>query len=323
LVIDRPSPRIQQAHSALPIVDRVSAFGCLRAIAQLKNLNLFEFFYSQNNQKQQLAPLSTSKNSHRRAIAKLDTACGDCLTVTVRGEKDDIRASAATMQEERNFMLFRNRTEAGQQLANKLRNYANQPDAIVLGLPRGGIPVAYEVAKALNLPLDVFLVRKLGTPSHEELAMGAIASGGARVLNDEVVQSLRISEAAIEEEAQKEKQELDRREKAYRGDRPPLDVSDRTVILVDDGLATGSTMHAAAIALREQNPKQIVAAVPVSAPETCQEYKVEVDKIICAETPRPFRAVGLWYDQFPQTTDDEVRDLLQRAAQEQPAGSPQ
>ena len=219
-------------------------------------------------------------------------------------------------------MLFRNRTEAGQQLASKLRNYANQPDAIVLGLPRGGIPVAYEVAKALNLPLDVFLVRKLGAPSHEELAMGAIASGGARVLNDEVVKSLRISEAAIEEEAQKETRELDRREAAYRGDRPPIDVSDRTVILVDDGLATGSTMHAAAIALREQNPKQIIAAVPVSAPETCQEYKVEVDEIICAETPRPFYAVGLWYDQFPQTTDDEVRDLLQKAAREQPASSP-
>lgn len=185
----------------------------------------------------------------------------------------------------------------------------------MLGLPRGGVPVAFEVAMALNAPLDVFLVRKLGVPEHEEWAMGAIASGGVRILNQEVVERLDLSEVAIDQVAAAEQQELERREQAYRGNRPPLNLSDLSVILVDDGLATGATMRAAAVAIRQQQPKQTIAAVPVSAPEICDEFQVEVDKIICAETPRPFFAVGLWYEQFSQTTDDEVRNLLQQAAE--------
>lgn len=218
-------------------------------------------------------------------------------------------------------MLFRDRTEAGQRLAQKLKAYANRSDVLVLGLPRGGVPVAFEVAIALNTPLDVFLVRKLGVPGQEELAMGAIASGGVRILNEQVIKSLRITEEAIARAAAQEQRELERREWAYRGDLPPLDLSDRTVILVDDGLATGATMHVAAIAIRQQQPKQIIAAVPVSAPKTCDEFRVEVDEMICAETPRPFLAVGLWYDKFPQTTDAEVKDLLQKAAERETIAS--
>jgi len=216
-------------------------------------------------------------------------------------------------------MLFRDRTEGSQLLAQKLTAYRNQPEVLVLGLPRGGVPVAFEVAKALNAPLDVFLVRKLGVPGHEELAMGAIASGGVRVLNSEVVQGLNLSSEAIDKVAAKEQQELERRERAYRGNRPPLDVRDRTVIIVDDGLATGATMRAAAVALRQQQPGRIVIGVPVSAPETCNQFRAEVDEIVCAVTPQPFYAVGLWYENFSQTTDEEVRDLLERAAREQSA----
>lgn len=212
-------------------------------------------------------------------------------------------------------MLFQDRTEAGQRLAQQLKAYANRQDLLVLGLPRGGVPVAFEVAKALNAPLDVFLVRKLGVPGHEELAMGAIASGGVRILNQEVVENLHISEEIIDRVAATEQQELERREHAYRDDRPPLDLSDRTVILVDDGLATGATMRVAVVAIRQQHPKQIIAVVPVSSPEICDELRVEVDKIICAETPRPFVAVGLWYKKFSQTTDAEVQNLLKQAAE--------
>lgn len=212
-------------------------------------------------------------------------------------------------------MLFRDRTEAGRKLAQKLKAYANREDVIVLGLPRGGVPVAFEVAKTLNAPLDVFLVRKLGVPGQKEFAMGAIASGGVRILNQEVIESLHISQEAIARTAAQEQRELERREYAYRGDRPSLDLSDRTVILVDDGLATGATMQAAAIAIRQQHPKQIIAAVPVSAPKTCNEFRVKVDEIICAETPRPFIAVGVWYRNFAQTTDAQVQDLLLSAAE--------
>ena len=211
-------------------------------------------------------------------------------------------------------MLFRDRTEAGQKLARKLKAYANRQDVLVLGLPRGGVPVAFEVAKALNAPLDVFLVRKLGVPGREELAMGAIASGGVRIINQDVVENRQISSEAIARTAAVEQRELERREFAYRGNRPPLDLSDRTVILVDDGLATGATMHAAAIAIRKKQPKQIIAAVPVSALEVCNEFQVEVDKIICDETPKPFFAVGIWYQNFSQTTDAQVQKLLQIAA---------
>jgi len=211
---------------------------------------------------------------------------------------------------------FRDRTEAGQFLATKLTAYAGRPDVLVLALPRGGVPVAFEVAKALDAPLDVFLVRKLGVPGHEELAMGAIASGGVRVLNQEVVEMLHISQGVIAAVADEEQRELERRERAYRGDWPAPSVRGRTIILVDDGLATGSSMRAAAAALRQRQPARLVVAVPTAAPETCNEFKTEVDEIVCAITPDPFYAVGLWYEDFSQTTDQEVRDLLERAARE-------
>jgi predicted phosphoribosyltransferase len=205
---------------------------------------------------------------------------------------------------------FRDRREAGRLLATKLAVYANRPDVLVLALPRGGVPVAYEVARALGAPLDVFLVRKLGVPGHEELAMGAIASGGVRVLNEQLVRALGIPDRVIAAAAAEEQRELERRERLYRGDRPAPDVRGRTVILVDDGLATGASMLAAVQALRRQGAAHIVVAVPVASPDTCAALRPEVDDIICAATPEPFHAVGLWYQDFSQTTDDEVRDLL-------------
>jgi putative phosphoribosyl transferase len=220
---------------------------------------------------------------------------------------------------------FHDRSEAGRVLAEKLSDYADAPDVLVLALPRGGVPVAYEVARALRAPLDVFVVRKLGVPEHEELAMGAIASGGVRVVNDHVVRMLNIPDAAVDRVAALEGAELRRRERAYRGDRPPPSVRGRRVILIDDGLATGSTMRAAAAALRRQEPAEIVVAVPVSAEETCDEFRTEVDRVICAMTPEPFRAVGMWYEDFSQTTDAEVHELLDRATREasaRPATSP-
>jgi putative phosphoribosyl transferase len=216
---------------------------------------------------------------------------------------------------------FKDRTEAGRLLARKLSAYANRPDVLVLALPRGGVPVAFEVARVLRAPLDIFLVRKLGVPGHEELAMGAIASGGVRVLNQYVVQHLRIPERAIETIATEEQKELERRERAYRDDRPSPDIRGRSVILIDDGLATGSTMRAAVTAIRQQHPASIVVAVPIAARSTCDEFREEVDEIICAVTPEVFNAVGLWYEDFSQTTDEEVRDLLARAARERSAAS--
>ena len=214
-------------------------------------------------------------------------------------------------------MIFRDRTDAGRQLAARLTRYADRTDVLVLALPRGGVPVAYEVAKALKAPLDVFLVRKLGVPGHEELAMGAIASGGVRVLNEDLVDYLRIPDGVIDAVAAVEQRELERREHAYRDDHPPPDVKDRIVILVDDGLATGSTMRAAAAALRLQKPRRIVVAVPVSSAETCEELRSEVDEIVCAVTPEHFQGVSLWYENFSQTSDEEVRELLERAMQQQ------
>ena len=211
-------------------------------------------------------------------------------------------------------MLFRDRYDAGRQLAEHVMPYAGRPDVIVLALPRGGVPVGYEVARALAAPLDVFLVRKLGVPGREELAMGAIASGGVRVLNDEVVCVLRIPEEVIDAVAEEERRELERREQAYRDGRPPPDVRGRTVILVDDGLATGSTMRAAVEALRRLGPSRIVVAVPVGAPETCAMIAEVADEAVCAYEPEQFAAVGLWYQDFSQTTDEEVRELLARAA---------
>jgi predicted phosphoribosyltransferase len=208
---------------------------------------------------------------------------------------------------------FRDRSEAGRLLADRVRGYAHRPDVIVLALPRGGVPVAYEVARALDAPLDVFLVRKLGVPGHEEFAFGAIATGGIRVINQDVVQALGIPARLIDAIAAREQQELERRERLYRGTRPPPDVRDRTVILVDDGLATGSTMLAAVRALRSERAGRIVAAVPVASPEACEQLGEEADDVICAVTPEPFDAVGLWYQDFSQTTDDEVKELLARA----------
>lgn len=210
--------------------------------------------------------------------------------------------------------IFKDRTDAGQFLAEKLIEYANRPDVIVLALPRGGVPVAYEVANRLNLSLDVFVVRKLGVPGHEELAMGAIASGGVRVLNSDVLSYIRIHEAIIDEVTKYELSELQRRERLYRGTRPPLELKGRTVIIVDDGLATGSTMRAAVKALRQKHPRKIIVAVPVGARETCDSFQNEVDTMaVCAITPEPFQAVGLWYQDFSQTSDEEVRELLTRA----------
>jgi predicted phosphoribosyltransferase len=203
-----------------------------------------------------------------------------------------------------------------------LRGYAGRGDVLVLALPRGGVPVGYEVARALDAPLDVFLVRKLGVPGHEELAMGAIASGGVRVVNRSVVEMLEIPKRVIDEVTAAEAPELERRERAYRAGRPPPPVVGRTVILVDDGLATGSTMRAAADALRRQGPARLVIAVPVGAEETCEAFRGEVDEVVCALTPEQFYAVGMWYEDFTQTTDDEVRELLARAAAEHPATPP-
>jgi predicted phosphoribosyltransferase len=210
--------------------------------------------------------------------------------------------------------MFANRRHAGQVLARALAGYAKQPGVIVLALPRGGVPVAHEVARALHAPLDVFIVRKLGVPGHEEYAMGAIATGGVRVMNDDVVRRMRIPDDAIASVARAEQQELERRERLYRGAREPLDVHGRTVILVDDGLATGYTMRAAVKALRRQRPSRLVVAVPTAAAETCQDLRAEADEVVCATTPEPFRAVGLWYEDFSQTSDEEVRELLAQAS---------
>jgi putative phosphoribosyl transferase len=210
-------------------------------------------------------------------------------------------------------MIFRDRHHAGRYLAGKLAKYANRPDVLVFGLPRGGVPVAYEVARALRAPLDIFLVRKLGLPGQEELAMGAIASGGVQVLNEHVVRALGVPQDIIDSVAATEQEELARREQLYRGNRATPEVRGRTIILVDDGLATGSTMRAAVAALRQRGPARIVVAVPVGAPETCAEFQDEADEAICARTPEPFHAVGAWYQDFSQTTDDEVRELLEKA----------
>lgn len=211
---------------------------------------------------------------------------------------------------ERGIEPFHDRRDAGRQLAERLLPLADEPGLIVLGLPRGGIPVAREVAAALKAPLDVFLVRKLGVPGHEELAMGAIASGGLRILNDDVVRDLNLDPETIERVERTERQELARRERVFRGDRSPLDLAGRTVMLVDDGLATGSTMRVAATALRALHPKQIIGAVPVAAADVCEAMRAFVDEMICLRTPRNFAAVGLWYLDFEQTTDQEVKSIL-------------
>ena len=205
---------------------------------------------------------------------------------------------------------FKDRAEAGRVLAGALAHLAGRDDVVVLALPRGGVPVAHEVARALGVPLDVFLARKLGVPGHRELAMGAVASGGVRVLHQAVIDALSIAPEAIEEVAAREGAELARREQSYRSGRPPLEVTGRTVVVVDDGLATGATMRAAVTALRAQLAGRIVVAVPVGPPETCAEMGRDADEVVCVRTPRSFQAVGQWYDDFSQTTDDEIRALL-------------
>ena len=211
--------------------------------------------------------------------------------------------------------IFKDRADAGRFLASKLNQFANLADVIVLGLPRGGVPVAYEVAHKLNAPLDILAVRKLGVPGHEELAMGAIASGGVRVLNEEVLSHLGIPQDIIDLVIESEQRELERREREYRNNHPPLKLRDRTVIVVDDGLATGSSMHAAVAAIRQQQPKKIVVAVPVGARDTCESFHNEVDTMaICAITPESFQSVGAWYANFAPTTDDEVRKCLERSS---------
>jgi putative phosphoribosyl transferase len=208
---------------------------------------------------------------------------------------------------------FRDRAEAGQQLARRLLEYAAS-DVMVLALPRGGVPVAFEIAKALHAPLEVFLVRKLGVPGQEELAMGAVASGGVRVLNEDIVQSLGIANEAIERVAAKESAELERRERVYRGHRPFPELKGKTVICVDDGIATGATMRAAVTALRQAHPATLMVAAPTSARDTYEQLQREADKVVCLATPEPYIAVGLWYEQFPQTSDEEVKRLLSEAS---------
>lgn len=209
---------------------------------------------------------------------------------------------------------FLNRTEAGRQLAAELTRYASRSDVLVLGLPRGGVPVAFEIALALDAPLDVFVVRKLGLPGHEEFGIGAIASGGVRVVDESVLRAYGVDADVLDRITERERRELERREQLYRDERPFPSVADRIVILVDDGLATGSTMRAAIAALRAEHPREVVVAAPVGAPETCAAIAQLADDLVCLETPDPFYAVGLWYQDFEQTDDEEVHDLLERAA---------
>lgn len=211
-------------------------------------------------------------------------------------------------------MRFRDRKQAGVLLAQRLEHYRDNADVVVLGLPRGGVPVAFEVAQALHAPLDVFIVRKLGLPGHEEFAMGAIATGGVMVMNPDVA-GFHIPQAAIDATVERERTELSRREAHYRGDRPPVTLEDRITILVDDGLATGSTMLAAATAVKRQHPRAVVIAAPVAAAETCRAFQSEVDDVVCSVAPQHFRAVGLWYEDFTQVTDAEVHALLETAWQ--------
>ncbi|HWI16535.1 MAG TPA: phosphoribosyltransferase [Vicinamibacterales bacterium] len=209
---------------------------------------------------------------------------------------------------------FRDRVEAGQQLAERLLSYRNRADVVVLALPRGGVPVAYQISQALNVPLDVFVVRKLGVPGHEELAMGAIATGGIRVVNEDVVIPFGIPSTVVDSVACSEQIELERREQLYRGTRAAIGLANKTVILVDDGLATGSTMRAAVIAARQQHPARVIVAVPVGAPSTCAALARDADEAICVRMPDPFVAVGLWYRDFAPTSDHEVRELLGNAS---------
>jgi predicted phosphoribosyltransferase len=218
------------------------------------------------------------------------------------------------------MQIFKNRMDAGRKLAGELSEYANRRDVILLALPRGGVPVAYEIAKQLNVPMDIFLVRKLGVPGNKELAMGAIASEDTRVLNQDIIRSFGISDRTISKVAADERGELQRRERLYRGDRKRPEIKGRTVILIDDGLATGATMLAAVKALRSKTPSKIVIAVPVASLDTCRTFEREVDDIICGATPEPFYGVGAWYEDFRQVSDEEVCDMLEKSMSLQKLG---
>jgi putative phosphoribosyl transferase len=211
--------------------------------------------------------------------------------------------------------LFTDRTHAGKELAKALAAYTDHPNSIVLALPRGGVPIAFEIAKALHAPLDVFIVRKLGAPGQPELAIGAIASGGLRVMNDDILGMLRVSDATIATTVAEEQKELERREHLYRGDRPAVKIADKTIIVVDDGIATGATMRAAVRALQAQKPKQLIVAIPTAAVDTCNLLRQEVDEVVCLATPEPYIAVGRWYKDFAQTSDAEVQVLLAQSSQ--------
>jgi putative phosphoribosyl transferase len=211
------------------------------------------------------------------------------------------------------MQLFADRADAGRQLAEALAEYANDPNVVVLALPRGGVPIGYEVARRLNAPLDVYVVRKLGVPGHEELAMGALAGDGTCIVDENLIATLRIEQSALQEVVEREMDEIVRREREYRDARPQTEISGKIAIVVDDGLATGATMRAAATALRARNPAAIVAAVPVATARTCAGLHNVVDRVVCIQTPEPFHAVGLYYQNFEQTTDEEVRRLLARA----------
>jgi len=219
-----------------------------------------------------------------------------------------------------NLVLFVNRSDAGKRLAQELFEYKDRDDVVVLALPRGGVPVAFEVAQALGAPLDIFLVRKLGVAGQEELAMGAIASGGVRVLNTEILQALHVSEREINDAVQRETHELQRREKEYRGDRPYLNLRDKTVILIDDGLATGASMRAAVEGVRIQQPVKVIVAVPTGSVEACQQMEQVADEVVCEQTPQPFYGVGMWYGDFTQISDQQVRELLEQSEERHARG---
>lgn len=225
----------------------------------------------------------------------------------------DPRTFRLGAKKEVKMTYFKDRRDAGKKLAQKLMHYAGRPEVVVFALPRGGVPVGYEVARALNTPLEIFIVRKLGLPEREELAIGAIASGGIRVLNTDIIRMLNVPQEVINFAATRERQELQRREHSYRGDRPAVEVRDRTVILIDDGLATGASMRAAVAGLRTQHPGHIVVAVPTAAKEACEAFRHEVDEILCAHTPEPFHGVGRWYEDFSQVSDEDVRVLFEKA----------
>lgn len=216
--------------------------------------------------------------------------------------------------------IFRNRIDAGKELAELLKRFSQRPNLLVLGLPRGGVPVAFEIARILRAPMDIFIVRKLGVPGQEELAMGAIATGGTRVLNRGVIIDLGIPENELEEVTRREEQELQRREHSYRDDRPLPRIQGKTIILVDDGLATGASMYAAILAIKQQKPQAIIVAVPVAAPDTCDSFAKIVDEIICAATPEPFHGVGAWYEDFSQVSDEQVHEYLQESIHLQESG---